>query len=228
MIRVESADRIRTITFDRREKKNALTAAMRRDLARHLGEADADSGIDVVIITGADPAFCGGVDLKDAAATPPAERPPNPGVVLRAMAKPVLCAVNGVCVTGGLEIALNCTLIVASERAAFGDRHARFGLIPGWGLSALLPEAIGVRRAREMSLTGRLVDAAEALRWGLVNHVVPHAELLSFTRNLAADVIATDARAGRALLALYARADGKSLDVRLALERETVDATRKA
>jgi enoyl-CoA hydratase len=78
-----------------------------------------------------------------------------------------------------------------------------------------------------MSLTGRLVDAAEALRWGLVNHVVPHAELLPFTRGLAADIITTDARAGRALLALYARADGKPLDERLALERETVDTMKK-
>lgn len=222
MIRVETADRVRTLTFDRPEAKNALTIAMRRDLATLLGEADAAPEVDVVLLTGADPAFCAGVDLKELRATRPAELPPNPGVVLRAMTKPVLCAVNGVCVTGGLELVLNASFVVASERARFADRHARFGLVPAWGLSALLPAAVGVRRAREMSLTGRLVDAADALRWGLVNHVVPHAELLPFARGLAADVIAGDQRANRALLGLYARGQGRSLAERLALEAEVV------
>jgi enoyl-CoA hydratase len=93
---------------------------------------------------------------------------------------------------------------VASERATFGDTHARLGIMPGWGLSALLPQAIGVRRAREMSFTGNFVDAAEALALGLVNHVVPHPDLIPFTRGLAADIAGNDNVAVRQLRTTYA------------------------
>ena len=84
----------------------------------------------------------------------------------------MICAVNGACVSGGLEIALSCSFIVASERARFADTHARLGVIATWGLTALLPRAVGIRKATEMSITGNFVDADEALRIGLVNHVV--------------------------------------------------------
>ena len=110
----------------------------------------------------------------------------NPGATLRATTTPVVCAVNGACVTGALEIALSCTFVVASERARFADTHARLDVVAAWGLTALLPRAVGVRKAAEMSITGNFVDAAEALRLGLVNHVVPHDELLPFTRALVA------------------------------------------
>ena len=109
------------------------------------------------------------------------------------MAKPMICAVNGACVTGGLELALSCTFVVASDRARFADTHARLDVVAGWGLTALLPRAVGVRKAAEMSITGNFVDAAEALRLGLVNHVVPHGELGSFARDLADDVAGTGA-----------------------------------
>jgi enoyl-CoA hydratase len=104
------------------------------------------------------------------------------------MRKPVLCAVNGACVSGALEVALSCSFIVASERARFADTHALLGVVPTWGLTALLPRAVGVRKARQMSITGEFVDASEALRLGLVNHVVPHEQLLSFALGLAARV----------------------------------------
>ena len=94
----------------------------------------------------------------------------------------MVCAVNGACVTGALELALSCTFIVASERARFADTHARLDVVAAWGLTALLPRAVGVRKAAELSITGNFVDADEALRIGLVNHVVPHEELLPFTR----------------------------------------------
>ena len=90
-------------------------------------------------------------------------------------------AINGAAVTGGFEVALTCDFLVASERARFADTHARVGIMPGWGLTVLLAEAIGHRRAREMSVTGNFLDAPTALAWGLVNHVVPHEELLPFT-----------------------------------------------
>jgi len=116
----------------------------------------------------------------------------------------VIGAINGAAVTGGFELALQCDFLVASEKAAFGDTHARVGLLPGWGLSVLLPQAIGVRRAREMSATGNFVDARTALDWGLVNHVVPHEDLLRFTHGLAADIVSNDQRAVQQIYATYA------------------------
>ena len=92
------------------------------------------------------------------------------------LSKPLIGAVNGVAITGGFELALNCDFLVASEHAKFGDTHSRVGVMPGWGLTVLLPQAIGVRRAREMSFTGNFMLADEALAFGLVNHVVPHDE----------------------------------------------------
>src|SRR5690606_468113 len=147
----------------------------------------ADDRVDVVILTGADPAFCAGLDLKELAATvggpteapadddgtPPERRGPFPPID-----KPVIGAVNGVAITGGFELALHCDMLVASEQAAFADTHARVGIMPGWGLTVLLPQAVGVRRARELSATGNFLDARTALAWGLVNHVVAHHELL--------------------------------------------------
>ena len=87
-------------------------------------------------------------------------------------------------VTGGLELVLNCDFLVASEQARFADTHARVGVQPGWGITVLLPQAIGLRRAKEMSATGNYIDAKHRPSWGLVNHVVPHAELLPFCRRV--------------------------------------------
>ncbi|MFT3853201.1 MAG: enoyl-CoA hydratase-related protein [Ilumatobacteraceae bacterium] len=100
-------------------------------------------------------------------------------------------------------MALNCDFLVASERAKFGDTHTRVGVMPGWGMTVLLPQAIGVRRAREMSLTGNFMLAEEALQFGLVNHVVAHDELIPFTRKLAADIIGNDQQGVRQILATY-------------------------
>ena len=93
--------------------------------------------------------------------------------------KLLIGAVNGVAVTGGFELALGCDFLIASERARFADTHARVGVMPGWGLTVLLPQRVGVARAREMSVTGNFIDAQQAYEWGLVNHVVPHDELLA-------------------------------------------------
>jgi enoyl-CoA hydratase len=217
---------VRTITIDRPEAKNALNGAMRRELCEMVGAADRDATVRVVIVTAVDPVFTAGVDFKDIT---PSSGPTdlrfgvNPGSALRAMTTPVLCAVNGACVSGGLEIALSATFVVASERARFADTHARLGVVPGWGLSALLPRAVGVRKAREMSITGAFVDAAEALRIGLVNHVVAHAELQPFTRALADQIADTPAVAE--ILNLYDRGEDLSLNAALALEADHV-ATR--
>ena len=205
------AERIATVTLNRPAVRNALSSAVLSLLSERLRAAEADDGVDVVVLTGADPAFCAGVDLTELgsgsrdlvlprvqdgdAAVAPGPLPPR--------ATPVIGAVNGVAVTGGFELALNCDFLVASERAKFGDTHARVGVMPGWGLTVLLPQAIGVRRAREMSFTGNFMDADEALRLGLVNHVVPHEELMPFTRRLASDIVGNDQAGVRQIRATY-------------------------
>jgi enoyl-CoA hydratase len=120
------------------------------------------------------------------------------------MTKPLIGAINGVAITGGFELALNCDFLIASEHAKFGDTHARVGVMPGWGLTVLLPQAIGVRRAREMSFTGNFLSAEEALGFGLVNHVVAHADLIPFTRRIASDIIGNDQPGVRQIRSTYA------------------------
>ncbi len=117
--------------------------------------------------------------------------------------KPMIGAINGPAVTGGLEVALACDFLVASERARFADTHARVGVVPGWRLSVVLPEAIGYRRAKEMSATGNFVDAETALTWGLVNHVVPHDELLPFCQQLGRDIASNDGVTAREIFSIY-------------------------
>jgi len=207
-------DRIATITLNRPSARNALSSELLRLLPKVMHEADASDDVDVLILTGADPAFCAGLDLKelgttggnlgggsaaDSSRNSTGTRGPFPKVI-----KPLIGAINGVAVTGGFELALNCDFLVASEHAKFGDTHSRVGVMPGWGLTILLPQAIGVRRAREMSFTGNFMSAEEALHFGLVNHVVAHAELLPFTRSLATDIIGNEQDGVRQIRATYA------------------------
>jgi enoyl-CoA hydratase len=206
------SERIATITLNRPDARNALSSEVLRLLPERLREADADDAVDVVIITGTDPAFCAGLDLKELGstggnlgATGADGRPNRDGVrgPFPAMAKPLIGAVNGVAITGGFELALNCDFLIASERAKFGDTHSRVGVMPGWGLTVLLPQAIGVRRAREMSYTGNFMLAEEALQFGLVNRVVSHDELMPVTRQLARDIIGNEQAGVRQMKATY-------------------------
>jgi len=230
-VRTAIEDRVMTITLDRPEAKNALSLAMRRRLEQICRDAESDDGVDAVVLAAVDPVFCGGADVKEIAAGGTTAPPTDPGAALRAVAKPVICAVNGACVTGGLELALSCDVVVASERARFADTHAKLGVIPRWGMSALLPRAVGHARAVEITGTARWVEAEEAARIGLVHHLVPHDELAARARALALAFGAVDQRALRATLALYR--DGRDLPLAEALELEqqvggsyTVDLSR--
>jgi len=213
VVLLEVSERIATVTLNRPAARNALSSEVLRRLPALLKEADGRDDVDVIVLTGADPAFCAGLDLRelgdtagnlgggsgaDGGANRDGARGPFPNVD-----KPVIGAINGAAVTGGFELALNCDFLVASERAKFGDTHARVGVMPGWGLTVLLPQAIGVRRAREMSFTGNFLSADEALHFGLVNHVVPHDELLPFARALAADIVSNDQLGVRKLVQHY-------------------------
>ena len=221
---VEVADRVATVTLNRPEARNALNRAVRKALPAAIERCDADDDVDVMILTGADPAFCAGVDLKEFGSgevrrgegfaevgEPRDGRTPFRGA-LPPHTKPLIGAVNGVAVTGGFEVALNCDFLIASERARFADTHARVGVMPGWGLTVLLAQRIGIGRAKEMSITGNYVDAATALAWGLVNHVVPHDELLAFCRQLAADAVSNDQRGVRRMIQTYNEVTGTTVD----------------
>ncbi len=211
VVLLEVSDRIATVTLNRPDARNALSSEVIGELRRIVRRADTDDGVDVVILTGADPAFCAGLDLKelgsgggalaDSGATGQSDRA-NRGP-MPPCDKPVIGAINGAAITGGFEIALNCDFLIASDRARFADTHARVGIQPGWGLTVLLPQAVGLRRAREMSATGNFIDASTALAWGLVNHVVAHDELLATARRLAADIVSNDQAAVRQIYATY-------------------------
>jgi enoyl-CoA hydratase len=211
IIRSEFADGVATITLNRPEARNALNSALLAALPEALAAADQDERVKAIVLTGADPAFCAGLDLKELGSTAAnlgsgqadADTERLTSAPFPVMTKPVIGAVNGPAVTGGLEIALRCDFLVASEQARFADTHARVGIMPGWGLTVLLPQAIGLRRAKEMSLTGNYVGAAEALALGLVNHVVPHQELVPVAQALARDISSNDAEGVAELLASY-------------------------
>jgi enoyl-CoA hydratase len=226
VVLVESADRVCTVTLNRPEVRNALDSALQRESAGALADAEADDAVDVVILTGADPAFCAGLDLRELGSTAAnlvgGDDEPfvSPFTVLWSMTKPVIGAINGAAITGGFELALACDFLVASERAKFGDTHARVGVTPGGGMSVFLPQTVGVRKAKEMSLTGNFVDAAEAHRLGLVNHVVAHDELLPTAHRLAADIAGNDQRSVRNLKSLYDRGSKLSVGDAIALEQE--------
>ncbi len=202
---ISRESRLGIITMNRPSARNALNAELRAALPAAVAELEADNSIDVMVLTGADPAFCAGLDLKELGAganridagSDQVKRP------FPATTKPLIGAVNGVAITGGFELALNCDFLIASDRAAFADTHSRVGVMPGWGLTVLLSEAIGVRRAKEMSVTGNFMGAEEALAFGLVNRVVPHADLMDTVRALAGDIIGNDQVGVKQMLHTY-------------------------
>jgi enoyl-CoA hydratase len=221
VVLVEAVERVATITLNRPGQRNALNRAVRRALPAAITRCDEDDGVDVMILTGADPAFCAGVDLKEFGAGEVeqgegfAEVGDGRGRFRGALpphTKPLIGAINGVAVTGGFEVALNCDFLVASERARFADTHARVGVMPGWGLTVLLAQRIGVARAKQMSVTGNYIDAQRAYEWGLVNEVVPHDELLAHCRRLAADIVSNDQLGVRRMLRTYNEVTGGTVD----------------
>jgi enoyl-CoA hydratase len=231
-LRVEVDGAVAVVTLNRPEARNALSSELLSRLRQAMADLGSDEDVGAVILTGTDPAFCAGLDLKELSAggrlldDGAGELPPNSP--WKPLCKPLIGAVNGVAVTGGLELALNCDFLVASERAAFADTHARVGIMPGWGLSVLLPQRVGFAFARRMSFTGDFVRAADALRAGLVTEVVAHDELMPTARRLA-ETIATNHRpAVAALHASYRRIEATQCDAGLALERQAAGEWRRA
>lgn len=217
---------VRVLTFNRPQQRNALSSALIDMLRAELAAADADEETDVVILTGTDPAFCAGLDLQELGASGGnLGRLSGEGIPLghpwRPLTKPVIGAINGAAITGGLEMALACDFLIASERARFADTHARVGVLPGWGLTARLPAAVGGAFARRMSLSGNVVDAETALRVGLVTEVVEHDTLLDAALVLATTVAGNDRSGVRTLLASYRSTEEHVVVPALQAENET-------
>jgi enoyl-CoA hydratase len=193
VLQVEKNDEIAIVTLNRPDAMNALSRELRDALANTFEELEADPGTAVVILTGAGRAFCAGLDLKELESEP-AENISG-GDLLRSVhdfAGPIIGAINGHAITGGFELALACDVLIASTAARFADTHARVGILPGWGLSQILPRLIGRSRAKEISLTGNFVPARQAEAWGLVNRVVAPEELLPACTRLARDMLSCD------------------------------------
>lgn len=191
MLLIDKADGVAVLTMNRPEAMNALSRALRAALAAAFADVARDDGIKVVILTGAgERAFTAGIDLKELGETGLSEAGDGPDLVqaMQACRKPIIGAINGVAVTGGLELALACDVLLASANARFADTHARVGIAPGWGLSQRLSRVIGPYRAKELSLGGHFLDAQTALAWGLVNRVTAPEALLPAARALAADM----------------------------------------
>lgn len=205
VLTIERAGGVATLTLSRPNALNALSRELRRAIVEAFAALRSDASVGVVILTGAGRAFCAGLDLKELGGESTSPRDKTGGEdaesaitgldvvgALESFDRPIIGAINGFAITGGFELALACDLLIASTEARFADTHARVGIMPGWGLSQKLSRAIGIYRAKELSLTGNYLTAERAYEWGLVNRVVPPAELLPTCRALAADMLSCD------------------------------------
>lgn len=192
---VETDNHVATVTLNRPERMNAFGGRMRQEIVEVLAEVAEDRDVRVVVITGAGTAFCTGGDVNEFASGETralakevsSERHAMCRAVLliNAMEKPVIAAVNGVAAGGGCNLALACDIRIASERARFGQVFTRRGVHPDWGGIYFLPRLVGYAKAAELIFSGDVIDAAEAYRIGLVNRVMPHEEFQSSTRDMA-------------------------------------------
>jgi 2-(1,2-epoxy-1,2-dihydrophenyl)acetyl-CoA isomerase len=195
---VERSGGIATITMNRPDARNAIDLVMRRELVAALDEVQADASARVLVLTGAGANFCAGGDVKamrekrSTAAEGRARVELLNRMVLRLVdfPRPTIAMVDGFAVGAGSNLALCCDLIVASDRAKFGELFWKIGLVPDGGGTWLLSRVIGLPRAKELIFTAEIIDAAEAARIGLVNRVVPAAELVATTRALAEKIAA--------------------------------------
>jgi enoyl-CoA hydratase len=181
-ILVETQGRVGLIRLNRPQALNAVNAQLIDELDRALSAFEADKGIGAIVLTGSEKAFAAGADIKAMADLTYPESylqdfGSGPDRVAR-VRKPVIAAVAGFALGGGCEIAMMCDFIIAAENAKFGQPEIRLGVMPGWGGSQRLARAVGKAKAMDMCLTGRMMDAAEAERAGLVSRIVPVEKLI--------------------------------------------------
>ncbi len=188
----EKKDGMATITINRPQAMNALNEETIPEILSRLQDAEKDENVRVIVITGAgEKAFCAGLDLKPMRdinvikAVETSKRGQKLTLAIEEVGKPVIAAINGYALGGGLELAMACDIRIASEKAKIGQPEVNVGLIPGWGGTQRLPRLVGKGIAKELIFTGKMIDAKTAERIGLVNVVVPSDELMSTVEELA-------------------------------------------
>ncbi|HEY2773372.1 MAG TPA: enoyl-CoA hydratase [Candidatus Binatia bacterium] len=238
---VEKDAGVAVVALNRPDKLNSLSRQLRRELVATFRELAVDEDVDVAILTGNGRAFCAGLDLRELGSEPQGAAPESASGVdpdsagrseresavagadvveaVESFPGPVIGAINGFAITGGFELALACDVLLASEDARFADTHARVGILPGWGLSQKLSRIVGLSRAKELSLSGNFLSAADAAAWGLVSRVVATDALMPAARALARDMQG----APRDVVRAYKRLidDGYRMPMKEALALET-------
>lgn len=196
-ILVEREGRILRVVLNRPDSLNAVTPSMHAELATIFADVRKDTEADVVILTGAGRGFCAGADLKE----PIPDKETAERIFAEAreiivgileLEKPLISAVNGPAAGLGATLALFADIVVASDRAKIGDTHVKVGLAAGDGGAVIWPILVGVNKAKELLMTGEVIPAQEALRIGLVNHVVPHEQLDEFVMRMAQRLVSGD------------------------------------
>lgn len=228
-ILLEIRDRVGTITLNRPDKLNAFAGTMREELIDVLQQAAGDDDVRAIIITGAGRGFCAGGDvpnmvrLRSEGDLDGFNTLLGAGAVIvgtiREMEKPVLAAVNGVAAGAGCNLALACDFRLASRSAKFGQTFSRIGLAPDWGGTWLLPRLVGTARAFELMVSGRMMDADEALQQGLVQRVLADEDLQDAARALAQEMAAAPPLAVAAIKRLLQSSDSASLRDQLSAEQ---------
>ena len=228
LVHIADHGSVRILTLNRPEARNALSRDLIRATHAALTEADDDESVRVVVLTGTDPAFCAGVDLKEAQRDGTkyfAEFRSHSCIEATSkMRTPIVGAINGAVFTGGLEMALGCDFLIASERAVFADTHARVGILPGGGMTARLPQLVGLAMARRLSMTGEVVDAVRAERIGLVTEVVAHDRLLDRAIELASQIAEVPGPTMLGLKEIYTTGAAAVIDPALAAEEMIANA----
>ena len=224
----EPAPHVLLLTLNRPAQRNAIDLALTEALEAAFARLRDEDHWRVAILAGTPPAFCAGLDLK-AFAAPDAPRERVTALIrgIPRLGKPIIAAVGGAAYTGGLELALTCDFILAGEAARFADTHAKIGALSGSGMSARLPDAVGMRLARQMMLACQPVDAATALRAGLVNEVVPDDGLIARAIGVAQAIAAHDPGLIRIARDILCTCSETTLSEALRIESEAL-ARRKA
>jgi enoyl-CoA hydratase/carnithine racemase len=240
IVTTEDRGAVRHVVLNRPEKRNAMSQELLRVLAQALREAAAEESVHCVVLRGEGPVFSAGVDLVElgaSAGTPGRLRSFRETFLECAnlceeMAKPVVCQIHRTCLGGALEVALGCDLRIASEDTKLSLPEVKFGIIPDVGGSSRLPAVVGLGRAKELIMTGRTIDAAEAERIGLLNRVVAPEELEQATDALVEELLANShiavGRAKRVIDASARPALAATLEMEVAVQEYCIAAMRES
>ena len=222
---VDKTAPIAVVTLNRPQSLNALSYALVKDLALAMQELDEENDIRVIIVTGGEKVFAAGADIKEMAERGPFDERIQERLAYRdkinRIRKPVIAAVSGFALGGGCELAMSCDIIIASETARFGQPEINLGIIPGSGGTQRLAHVLGKHRAMELVLTGDMITAAEAERFGLVNRVFPVELFLEEAKNLGRKIAAKPVLAVRAAKEAVLKSANTALDEGLEFERKS-------